>query len=102
MPTYEYECTQCGKTFEYFQSIKEKPKTKCEACGGKLKKLISAGAGLVFKGTGFYITDYKKKSVSPTESKPETKHEKKSETISSTTTTETKTPEKPTETKEKS
>ncbi len=71
MPTYEYECTKCGEIFEYFQSVQEKPKTKCELCGGKLKKLVSAGAGLVFKGSGFYITDYKKKSSPESESKSE-------------------------------
>ena len=61
MPTYEYECTQCGKPFEFFQSISEPPKEKCEECGGKLTKLLSAGSGLIFKGSGFYITDYKNK-----------------------------------------
>ncbi len=59
MPTYEYECDKCGKHFEYFQSMKDAPKAECEACGGKLTKLLSAGAGLIFKGSGFYITDYK-------------------------------------------
>ena len=61
MPTYEYQCKQCKRTFEYFQFIGEAPKTKCEACAGKLTKLISSGAGLIFKGTGFYATDYKAK-----------------------------------------
>jgi putative FmdB family regulatory protein len=60
MPTYEYECTGCGKHFDYFQRITEEPKTTCEECGGKLQKLLSSGAGLIFKGSGFYITDYKK------------------------------------------
>ncbi|MCX7018669.1 MAG: FmdB family zinc ribbon protein [bacterium] len=60
MPTYEYECQDCGEHFEYFQSIKAAPKTKCEACGGRLQRLLSAGSGLIFKGSGFYITDYKK------------------------------------------
>ncbi len=64
MPTYEYECTKCGKEFDYFQSIKEPAKDTCEACGGALIKLLSAGTGLIFKGSGFYITDYKGKSGS--------------------------------------
>jgi len=62
MPTYEYECQDCGKHFEYFQSIKAAPKKKCEECGGRLQRLVSAGSGLIFKGSGFYITDYKKSS----------------------------------------
>jgi putative FmdB family regulatory protein len=62
MPTYEYECGNCGKQFEFFQSISEAPKNKCEECGGTLTKLLSAGSGLIFKGSGFYITDYKSKS----------------------------------------
>ena len=60
MPTYEYECQQCGEQFEYFHGISEPAKTTCEKCGGALTKLLSPGAGLIFKGSGFYITDYKK------------------------------------------
>ena len=59
MPTYEYECEACGGLFEYFQWISEEPKATCETCGGGLKRLLSAGTGLIFKGSGFYITDYK-------------------------------------------
>ena len=61
MPTYEYQCGNCGKHFDFFQSISEVPKSECEECGGKLTKLLSAGSGLIFKGSGFYITDYKSK-----------------------------------------
>ncbi len=60
MPTYEYECKTCGEHFEYFQGISEDPKTTCEKCHGPLVKLVSAGTGLIFKGSGFYITDYKR------------------------------------------
>jgi putative FmdB family regulatory protein len=60
MPTYEYACTACGHKFEEFQSITAKPVTKCPACKkNKVKRLISAGAGFIFKGSGFYITDYR-------------------------------------------
>ena len=67
MPTYEYSCSKCGHQFEKYQSMSEKPLTVCakELCGqkkwgkGKVKKLIGAGAGLIFKGSGFYITDYR-------------------------------------------
>jgi len=63
MPTYDYECTSedCGHRFEAFQSIKAKPLKKCPACGNSVKRLIGAGAGLIFKGSGFYITDYRSK-----------------------------------------
>lgn len=62
MPTYDYACPKCGHAFEQFQSMKEEPLTKCPKCNEMgLKRLIGGGAGLIFKGTGFYITDYKKK-----------------------------------------
>src|SRR5438128_2267758 len=60
MPTYEYACDACGHKFEEFQSIKAKPVTVCPVCKKrKVKRLISAGAGFIFKGSGFYITDYR-------------------------------------------
>ena len=67
MPTYEYACAKCGLEFEKFQSISEEPLTACpkELCAqkkwgrGKVKRLISTGGGLLFKGSGFYITDYR-------------------------------------------
>ena len=64
MPTYEYQCGKCGHEFETFQSMTAEPLTKCEkkGCRGKVKKLISAGGGLIFKGSGFYITDYRSDS----------------------------------------
>jgi len=63
MPTYEYICAKCGHELEAFQSMKDAPLTKCPACRkAGLKRKIGGGAGLIFKGTGFYITDYKKKS----------------------------------------
>ena len=99
MPTYEYECKVCGHTFDVFHNMTAKPRIKCEKCGGATKKLIGAGAGIIFKGSGFYETDYKKKSVSPStrptprssdngssesakpsESKTESKSEKSSDT----------------------
>ena len=64
MPTYEYECLSCKHKFEILQSITAKPKTKCPKCGKKLKKLISSSGGFIFKGSGFYATDYKKKDKS--------------------------------------
>ena len=62
MPTYEYECQRCKKRHEAFQSITAKPLTKCPKCGGRLKRLLGSGSGFLFKGSGFYITDYRSKS----------------------------------------
>ncbi|MCD6116733.1 zinc ribbon domain-containing protein [bacterium] len=61
MPTYEYECKKCGYRFTEFQLITAKPVAKCPKCGGPVKRLISGGSGIIFKGSGFYETDYKKK-----------------------------------------
>jgi len=59
MPTYEYKCQDCGYTFEKFQSMKDKPLEKCPECNGKVQRLIGGGAGIIFKGSGFYATDYR-------------------------------------------
>ncbi len=58
MPTYEYACPKCG-TFEQFQSMKDKPLAKCPTCRSKVKRMIGTGAGIIFKGSGFYQTDYR-------------------------------------------
>lgn len=91
MPTYEYECQKCGHTFERFQLISEKPLTRCPQprCKGRVKRLIGIGAGLIFRGSGFYITDYRSQgykeaakkeseSAKPASAKAETKSETKS------------------------
>ncbi len=93
MPTYEYVCQKCGQEFEKFQSMKDAPLAVCpkELCGrktwgkGKVKRVLGAGAGLIFKGSGFYITDYRSEgyktsakndkpatAAAPSESKPKT------------------------------
>ena len=59
MPTYEYECDKCGKHFEKFQNMSEDPVQHCPECGGPVHRLIGTGAGIIFKGSGFYATDYK-------------------------------------------
>ena len=59
MPTYEYKCNKCEEVFEVFQKITEEPLNECPVCGGELKRLISGGAGIIFKGSGFYTTDNK-------------------------------------------
>jgi putative FmdB family regulatory protein len=62
MPTYEYECEKCGHRFEVFQSMTEPPRKRCPKCRGKVRRLIGGGAGIVFKGSGFYVTDYRSSS----------------------------------------
>ena len=59
MPTYEYECQRCRKIVEKFQSMTEPAMKKCPSCGGLVKRLIGAGGGILFKGSGFYQTDYR-------------------------------------------
>ncbi|HEY6785660.1 MAG TPA: FmdB family zinc ribbon protein [Gemmatimonadales bacterium] len=78
MPTYEYQCPS-GHVFEKFSPTMTSAKTAtCPKCGKRAKRLISGGAGLVFKGSGFYITDYKRAGEKkPAESKPESKPEPK-------------------------
>src|SRR5207237_4828602 len=111
MPTYEYVCEKCGQQFDKFQPISAKPLQICpeDVCGqkrwgkGKVKRAISAGAGLLFKGSGFYITDYRsdnykagaKKDSTPAASSGESKS---SETKAAPAKTESK-PAKPTPTK---
>jgi len=66
MPTYEYACPKCGHEFEQFQSMLDEPLKKCPKCKKTgVKRLVGGGAGLIFKGTGFYITDYKTKKGTP-------------------------------------
>lgn len=80
MPTYEYACTECGLEFEVFQSMKDAPLKTCN-CGknGKVNRKIGRGAGLIFKGSGFYETDYKRTA--------ETKKAEKNDATSSVTST---------------
>ncbi len=66
MPTYEYACPKCDHEFEQFQSMRDEPLKKCVKCKKTgVKRLVGGGAGLIFKGTGFYITDYKTKKGTP-------------------------------------
>ena len=108
MPTYDYLCDSCGHGFERFQSITAHPLRKCPKCGkNRLKRLIGTGAGIIFKGSGFYETDYrsesykearKKEEKTATETKDKkdakTKTEAKSETKPKKDTTKTKPPDK--------
>ena len=68
MPTYDYICNKCEKVFEFFQSMSDAPLTKCPDCEKqKLRRIISGGTGLIFKGSGYYLTDYKNKKNSKRE-----------------------------------
>ena len=64
MPTYDYICTECNYKFERFQSMLDEPIRVCPICSGVVRRIISGGTGLIFKGSGYYITDYKHKSKS--------------------------------------
>jgi len=109
MPNYDYECKKCGKTFEIFQSMKDKtfetcPESSClmETWGqGKVRRLLGTGAGLIFKGSGFYTTDYrsegykqaaKKESGGGSDSKSDAKSESKPSTPSPAPSTATPPP----------
>ena len=97
MPTYEYQCLNCGNRFDQFQSIAAAPLETCPKCHGKVKRLISAGAGLIFKGSGFYITDYRgsgykeaaKKDSESTSSSSDSKNGDAKKTESKNTKTDT-------------
>ena len=69
MPTYDYKCTKCGYTFSVEQSMLDKPLARCRKCRGKLEKLLPQSISLIFKGSGFYETDYKKKTGGAKEGK---------------------------------
>ncbi|MHB8109537.1 MAG: FmdB family zinc ribbon protein [Syntrophorhabdaceae bacterium] len=95
MPIYEYQCSDCGKIFEIFQKMSDKPLTECKVCKGRLNKLIS-NCAFHLKGTGWYVTDYKK----PVDSscgggKNGSKQAEKTESASEPATSETKAESKP-------
>lgn len=86
MPTYDYRCSGCGHEFEEFQSITAAPLKKCPRCGkAKLVRLIGTGAGVIFKGSGFYETDYRSEGYKKAAKEAEGKSESKSDTKSDST-----------------
>ena len=70
MPTYQYKCLACGHDFEMFQKMTDEPIKECPECKGEVKRLLGAGAGPIFKGSGFYHTDYKKPKQEGKATKP--------------------------------
>lgn len=88
MPTYSYQCKKCDSVQDVFHAMSAEPRIKCDSCGGGTKKLMGTGAGIIFKGSGFYETDYKeKKGKAPSDSK---KSEKKAESSKSSGDSDTK------------
>ncbi len=75
MPTYDYICNKCGHTFELFQSMTETPRKTCPICKRVVRRLVSGGSGLIFKGSGFYLTDYKNDKKPPKDKKEKKKKE---------------------------
>ena len=88
MPTYEYACRDCGEHLEVVQSFKDAPLTECGRCGGTLRKVFSA-AGIIFKGSGYYVTDSRKGGSGSSESK-ESNESKESKESTGSSTTESK------------
>ncbi|MGC9313827.1 MAG: FmdB family zinc ribbon protein [Sediminispirochaetaceae bacterium] len=87
MPTYDYECTDCGHTFEYFQAMSDEPLSVCPNCGGKVKRLIGGGMGIIFKGSGFYVTDNRGRSSSKESSEKKADASKSSDSKSTSDST---------------
>ncbi len=79
MPTYDYECRKCGHRFEKFQSITAVPVKTCPKCRGRVARLLSGGAGIIFRGSGFYQTDYKKPTGGAEKSREKTEASAKTE-----------------------
>ena len=81
MPTYDYICNDCEKMYEYFQSMSDAPIKECPDCNkNSLRRIISGGTGLIFKGSGYYLTDYKNKKKQSSEDKKSNKKKKDNKT----------------------
>jgi putative FmdB family regulatory protein len=91
MPTYEYECKTCSSRFEVFQSMSDEPIKKCPKCGKAVRRLISGGVGVIFKGSGFYVTDKTKEEKKEKTKETNTKEERKEKKEESKTKEEKKT-----------
>ena len=94
MPTYSYECKTCGHVTEVFHGINAKRRVKCEECSGACRRLVGAGAGIIFKGSGFYETDYKSKGPKEDVSKPKAESGEKSASKTSEKSTSSDGPSK--------
>ena len=84
MPTYEYKCNKCEERFDLFQKMNDKPIENCPFCKGNVTRLIGSGIGIIFKGSGFYETDYKHKETKFSSTNNETKKVSKTDTKDTT------------------
>ncbi len=91
MPTYEYQCRKNGHRFEVFQSINAEPLKKCTQCSSKVERLIGSGAGFIFKGSGFYQTDYRSSNYQTKAAKEKESHTKGADSKKETTPSSTNT-----------
>ncbi len=90
MPTYEYRCNKCGERFDLFQKMSDEPIDTCPYCKGDVTRIIGSGMGVIFKGSGFYETDYKHNGAKITSTKSETKKGVKADTKESAAKTASK------------
>ena len=81
MPTYEYECVECGHRFEAFQSMSDDPLKECEHCRGPVRRLIFGGTGIIFKGSGFYVNDSGKAGKQSTQADTSSKEKKEDTSV---------------------
>ncbi|MDE0397630.1 MAG: zinc ribbon domain-containing protein [Candidatus Poribacteria bacterium] len=102
MPTYDYKCLACDVRFEKFQGITAPAIEECPECGGKVKRLIGAGAGLIFKGSGFYTTDYRSDGYKESAKKDKKESSDKSSSSDKSEKKEKKTADNNSESKSKS
>ncbi|NQT61357.1 MAG: hypothetical protein HQ556_00225 [Candidatus Marinimicrobia bacterium] len=94
MPTYEYECLSCGNHFDAFQKMSDSHLDKCVSCKGSVRRIVSGGSGLIFKGSGFYITDYAKGKAKKTKTAAPQKESTPSKSSESKTTKASSTKDK--------
>ena len=94
MPTYQYKCPKCGHVYEKLQNINDDSRAKCPKCGTRGERIISGGAGLIFKGSGFYLTDYGRSGQSRSGSEKADTSDKSGGTDKSEKTEKTETTEK--------
>jgi len=102
VPTYTYQCKKCEAQADHFHGINAKPRIKCEECGSACKRLLGTGSGIIFKGSGFYETDFKSKSGKPAESGSDGNGESKSDSGKSESNKAAKSETKKSETKSSS
>ncbi|TAK06554.1 MAG: zinc ribbon domain-containing protein [Candidatus Manganitrophaceae bacterium] len=95
MPIYEYECEKCKKQFEVLQKLSDPPIASCSSCGGNVHKIISSPSGLLFKGSGWYVTDYARKGAKKGDASPSSKGEGKSASSEKGEAAPKETPSKP-------